>query len=205
MVNDRDDDKGFAIMSRHRYPTEFCRVFERTTPEKLQEALTSVKEPDNNHLVKEKNNGVDKPKKEKTEKHGKGKGGKSSDSGKNVKDGNHSKQATLKIVLGEALGYGPALSEHIILDAGVVPNTKVSNENKLDDSTIESIVFAVSRFEDWLEDIISGDRIPEGYILMQNKVSGKDRLRSESVRSPILLIIMRVIMIAVVAFELLVG
>lgn len=186
MVNDRDDDKGFAIMSRHRYPTEFCRVFERTTAAKLQEALTSIKEPENSQPLKEdenENDVVDKPEKEKKEKQGKGKGGKSSDSSKSVKDGNCAKQATLKIVLGEVLGYGPALSEHIILDAGLVPNARFSNHKKLDDCTIEALVCAVAKFEDWLEDIISGDKVPEGYILMQKKLQGKDRPESESVSS----------------------
>ncbi|RVW64703.1 Nuclear export mediator factor Nemf [Vitis vinifera] len=70
------------------------------------------------------------------EKQGNRKGAKSSEPSKNTNDGARAKQATLKTVLGEALGYGPALSEHIILDAG--------------------------------------DQVPEGYILMQNKIFGKD-------------------------------
>ncbi|XP_068333314.1 uncharacterized protein [Pyrus communis] len=172
----RDDDKGVAIMSRHRYPIEICRVFERTTAEKLQEALTLSKEPDNNEPVKDHeggNNVPDAPK----EKKGKSKGGKPAESSKSSGD-TKAKQATLKNVLGDALGYGPALSEHIILDAGLIPNTKVSKENKLDDNAIQLLVEAVAKFEDWLHDVISGDKIPEGYILMQ-KNSGKSGPPSE--------------------------
>lgn len=180
MVNfrlNRDDDKGVAIMSRHRYPIEICRVFERTTAAKLQEALTFSKEPDNNESVKDQegaNNVSDAPK----EKKGSRKGGKPAESSKNSGDAK-AKQVTLKNVLGEALGYGPALSEHIILDAGLIPNTKLCNENKLDDDTIQLLVEAVAKFEDWLHDVISGDKVPEGYILMQNKNSGKGNLPSE--------------------------
>ncbi|XP_027351975.1 nuclear export mediator factor NEMF isoform X2 [Abrus precatorius] len=155
----RDDDKGLAIMSRHRYPTESCRVFERTTIEKLHAALMSSKEDDNDEAVKVNGDGTNTSNVTK-EKQGTRKGGKSS--------------ATLKIVLGEALGYGPALSEHIILDAGLIPNTKVPKDKTWDDATVQALVQAVAKFEDWMEDIISGNIVPEGYILMQNKNLGKD-------------------------------
>lgn len=166
-------------MSRHRYPIEICRVFERTTVSKLHEALTSSKEPDNNESDKvDGNKVVDATK----VKQGGNKGGKSSEPSKvlskNSGDNARVKQATLKIVLGEALGYGPALSEHIILDAGLVPNTKVKGE-KIDEETIQVLAAAVSRFEDWLQDVISGEKVPEGYILMQNKSLGKDCPPSE--------------------------
>ncbi|KAJ0036069.1 hypothetical protein Pint_24282 [Pistacia integerrima] len=175
----RDDDKGVAIMSRHRYPTEICRVFERTTVSKLHEALTSSKDPDNDepdNVNKDGNNASDASK----GKQGGNKGGKSSEPSKNTSDSSRVKQATLKTVLGEALGYGPALSEHIILDAGLVPNTKVSKDKKLDDDAIQVLSTAVSKFEDWLQDVISGDKVPEGYILMQKKNFGKDYPPSES-------------------------
>ncbi|KAK7303643.1 hypothetical protein RJT34_14554 [Clitoria ternatea] len=155
----RDDDKGLAIMSRHRYPTESCRVFEHTTIEKLQTALMSSKEDDNDESVKVNENGTNASNVAKG-KQGTHKGGKSS--------------ATLKIVLGEALGYGPALSEHIILDAGLIPNTKVPKDRKWDDATVQALVQAIAKFEDWMLDIISGETVPEGYILMQNKNLGKD-------------------------------
>ncbi|KAF7837675.1 nuclear export mediator factor NEMF isoform X1 [Senna tora] len=160
----RDDDKGVAIMSRHRYPTEICRVFERTTAAKLQTALMSSKDADNEEAVAVNGNENDISNVAK-EKQGSRKGGKSS--------------KTLKVILGEALGYGPALSEHMILDAGLIPNSKVPKDNKWDDATIQTLVQAVEKFEDWMQDIISGDRIPEGYILMQNKVLGKDSTLSE--------------------------
>ncbi|CBI22840.3 unnamed protein product, partial [Vitis vinifera] len=153
----RDDDKGVAIMSRHRYPVEICRVFERTATTKLQAALTSPKESESNEAKQGNNKGV-----------------KSSEPSKNTNDGARAKQATLKTVLGEALGYGPALSEHIILDAGLIPNTKVTKDSKFDIDTIQRLAQSVTKFENWLEDVISGDQVPEGYILMQNKIFGKD-------------------------------
>lgn len=174
----RDDDKGFAIMSCHRYPTEICRVFERTTVSKLQAALTSSGEPDNIESDKV-NDGESNVNATPKEKQGSHKVGKSSDSSKNTGDSTRAKQAILKTVLGEALGYGPALSEHIILDAGLVPNTKVSKDKKLDDGTVQVLAQAVVKFEDWLHDVISGDIIPEGYILMQKKNVGKDGPPSE--------------------------
>ncbi|XP_062108859.1 uncharacterized protein LOC133819592 [Humulus lupulus] len=168
----RDDDKGVAIMSRHRYPTEICRTFERTTIAKLQTALTTYKEPDSIESDKVNDSGI-KVRATSKEKQGTHKGGKPSDGGARAK------QPTLKIVLGEALGYGPALSEHIILDSGLAPNMKISKDSMLDDSTLQVLAQGVERFEDWLHDIISGDRIPEGYILMQNKNLGKDGPSSE--------------------------
>lgn len=175
----RDDDKGLAIMSRHRYPIEASRVFERTTVAKLQEALESLKKkPDNkepvevdNAVIDNSNNLKDKNGNRKKEK---------SDSKKSA-DGSRTKQATLKVTLGEALGYGPALSEHIILDAGLVPNTKLENDGTVDDTTIQVVVQAVEKFEDWLVDIMSGEKVPEGYILMQKKAIGKDNLPSQEV------------------------
>ncbi|XVF38928.1 hypothetical protein REPUB_Repub20aG0144800 [Reevesia pubescens] len=152
----RDDDKGFAIMSRHRYPTEICRVFERTTVSKLQVVLTSSGEPDENEAIKVNevgNNLPDAPKENEKKKQGSHKGGKPSESNKSATDNTRAKQPTLKNVLGEALGYGPALSEHMILDAGL--------------------------------DIISGDKVPEGYILMQKKNPGKDGSPSEGTTSQI--------------------
>lgn len=157
-------------MSRHRYPVEISRAFERTTVKKLDAALVSSKEPDDNEANKVR----DSMKQEK------GKGGKPFESIKNVGDGTRAKQATLKSVLGEALGYGPALSEHIILDAGLPPNTKVSKDNKLDGDKLHDLALAVAKFEDWLHDVISGGKVPEGYILMQKKTSGKDGVPSEA-------------------------
>ncbi|KAG4210549.1 hypothetical protein ERO13_A02G056200v2 [Gossypium hirsutum] len=173
----RDDDKGVAIMSRHRYPTEICRHFERTTILKLQTALTSSSDPDENQatkVIEAGNNSLDAPKGKEKDKKGSHKGGKTSVPNKSASDNTRSKQATLKNVLGEALGYGPALAEHIILDAGLVSNTKVNKDNKLDDDKIQALAQAVEKFEDWLQDVISGDKVPEGYILMQKKNPGKD-------------------------------
>ncbi|KAL4272704.1 hypothetical protein GQ457_13G023440 [Hibiscus cannabinus] len=182
----RDDDKGVAIMSRHRYPTEICRHFERTTISKLQTALASSGEPDENEAAKgvEAGNGLlgapkGKEKEKKGSQKGGQKGGKPSESNKSVNDNTRAKQATLKNVLGEALGYGPALAEHIILDSGLISNTKLSKDNKLDDDKVQALAQAVEKFEDWLQDVISGEKVPEGYILMQKKNPGKDGPPSE--------------------------
>lgn len=177
----RDDDKGVAIMARHHYPVEICRVFERTTSAKVQEGLTSLKESGDNKQLEDIEGGKDVPDAPKGKQGGR-KSGKSTDSGKR-NDSARAKQATLKVVMGEALGYGPALSEHIILDAGLVPNMKLVKDFKLEDNDIRALSEAVERFEDWLEDIISGARVPEGYILMQQKKLEKDGAPSEAISS----------------------
>ncbi|KAK4775824.1 hypothetical protein SAY87_023785 [Trapa incisa] len=168
----RDDDKGFAIMSRHRYPTEFCRIFERTTSEKLHGAFSSCKDHENGELV-DKNEGGKDISEVKTEKSDGRKSKKSSEAAKKTTEGSRIRQATLKSVLGEALGYGPALSEHMILDVGLVPNMKLPKDSIVDDATIQVLSQGIQKFEDWLQDVISGDRIPEGYILLQKQISGK--------------------------------
>ncbi|CAI9118907.1 OLC1v1020534C1 [Oldenlandia corymbosa var. corymbosa] len=162
----RDDDKGLAIMSRHRYPVEICRVFQRTSNEKIEAALTLQVEPDGNG---QGNTAPDTS----LGKEGGGKSIKSKDSKGVVNDGARAKQPTLKMIFGEALGYGPALAEHIILDADLIPNTKVQKNFKLEDDVIRRLVEAVAKFEDWLEDIISGGKIPEGFIIMQQRNLGK--------------------------------
>ncbi|KAL5981602.1 hypothetical protein ACLOJK_015665 [Asimina triloba] len=162
----RDDDKGLAIMSRHRYPVEACRVFERTSISKLQTALTSSKETAGNNIDAEE---TDEKGSSVTKEPGSNKKGKSN-SNKTANDGEQTKKSSLKLILGEALGYGPALSEHIILDAGLTPTMKIGDtgDTKIDDATVQQLVQAVAKFEDWLADIISGEKIPEGYILMQD-------------------------------------
>ncbi|KAI3743651.1 hypothetical protein L1987_61362 [Smallanthus sonchifolius] len=174
----RDDDKGFAIMARHRYPIENCRVFERTDGTKLQSTLTSFNNDQINEHV-EDGSGVNDTPGAPQAKNGNRNAVKSSDSSKK-KDSTHAKQATLKVVLGEALGYGPVLSEHIVLDACLTPNLKVSKDLKLEDSSIQALSEGVKRFEDWLVDVISGAKVPEGYILMQQKKIGKDKIPVES-------------------------
>nr|XP_043635680.1 nuclear export mediator factor Nemf [Erigeron canadensis] len=144
----RDDDKGIAIMARHHYPVDICRTFQRVDTAKLHQALTSFKQAaaaadPPPHVTKKT-------------------------SSKN-KDKDNAKQPTLKLVLGDALGYGPALSEHIILDAALTPNLKLSADLKFEDASIQALSEAVKRFEDWLEDVISGFIIPQGYILMQQQ------------------------------------
>ncbi|CAA2950932.1 nuclear export mediator factor NEMF [Olea europaea subsp. europaea] len=156
-------------MSRHRYPVEISRTFERTTRERLWEAVTSSLESGKGEGLdsNEQGNNSSAPK----GKLGSHKSRKPAES--NRSDSAHAKQATLKVVLGEALGYGPALSEHIILDASLIPSTRIGKDFKLEDDTIQVLAEAVARFEDWLADVITGEKVPEGYILMQQKNSGK--------------------------------
>lgn len=164
----RDDDKGLAIMSRHRYPVETCRVFERTTFEKLKLALSSSCGCEGGESLAtggpSSSNGQTLHQTDKSSELNKGKN-----------DVGRSNKSTLKVTLGEVLGYGPALSEHIILDAGLVPNWRTDGENKkkLEDNMLQSLAEAVARFEDWLTDIMSGQKIPEGYILMRVESSKK--------------------------------
>lgn len=168
---DRDDNKGISIMSRHRYPVELSRLFERTTREKLEAAFESVAHEKKDEHLNNCENGNDSSNastgKASTQKNMK-------PAGTNKNDNTRAKQTTLKVVLGEALGYGPALSEHIILDAGFTPSTKLHKEFKMDDDSIQVLTEAVMKFEDWLSEVISGEKVPKGYILMQHKIFGKN-------------------------------
>ncbi|XP_047046843.1 ribosome quality control complex subunit NEMF-like [Lolium rigidum] len=191
----RDDNKGLAIMSRHRYPVEACRTFERTDLTKLKETLklsntvddkessqvtpSSVDSQQPSEHANDEVPVTDKPE-EPSKRTEKKSAAKTKQAGSNAKagDGSQSNKATLKTLLGEALAYGPALAEHIILDAGLLPSSKVGKdpESSIDDHTIQSLVESVTRFEDWLVDIISGQKIPEGYILMKNKMAAKKNI-----------------------------
>ncbi|XP_020582235.1 LOW QUALITY PROTEIN: nuclear export mediator factor NEMF homolog [Phalaenopsis equestris] len=162
----RDDDKGLAIMSRHRYPVEACRVFKRTDFSKLKMSLTLCKTSDFTEESVFTEGGTNSSNLFEQTKNVLGKNGKAN-------DGARSNKTSLKAILGEALSYGPALAEHIVLDAGLSPTMKVGNDNKIDEGIVDILEKAVTRFEDWLLEVISGAKVPEGYILMQNKVSDK--------------------------------
>uniref|UniRef100_A0A0D9Y0F9 CCHC-type domain-containing protein n=1 Tax=Leersia perrieri TaxID=77586 RepID=A0A0D9Y0F9_9ORYZ len=188
----RDDNKGLAIMSRHRYPVEACRVFERTDFTKLKDTLmmsNAIDDKESSQVTSSSidaqgpsvspNDGVtvsDKSEEQSTTT-GKKSASKNKQSSSNAKGSNSAQpnKLTLKTILGEALAYGPPLAEHIILDAGLLPSAKVGKdpEGSIDDHTIQSLVGSISKFEDWLVDVMSGQKIPEGYILMQNKVAAK--------------------------------
>lgn len=161
-------------MSRHRYPVEACRIFERTDFTKLKVSLTLCKSSDGAEESDFAEGGTTSSN---LSEQGKNNNSNVNASGKNRKanDGARSNKTSLKAILGETLSYGPALAEHIILDAGLSPTMKVGNGNdsKIDEGTVDILVHAVTRFEDWLLDVISGAKIPEGYILMKSKVSDK--------------------------------
>ncbi|KAF3336238.1 nuclear export mediator factor NEMF isoform X2 [Carex littledalei] len=150
----RDDNKGLAIMSRHRYPIEACRTFERTDPAKLREALILALDKPNQ--TAEIPNEAD-----------------ISDDVKNQKKKKSSSEVTLKSVLSDVLTYGPALSEHIILEAGLVPGGKVGKDESAREETFRVLGEAVKGFEDWLEEVILGEKIPGGFILMKQS-KGKE-------------------------------
>ncbi|KAF3778096.1 Nuclear export mediator factor NEMF-like protein [Nymphaea thermarum] len=174
----RDDDKGLAIMSRHRYPVESCRVFERTSPTKLEATLmrSEKDERDSNRSFGTEVGSVNVQNSElQSQQEGVTISGKRSTSNKKENDGEQGKKMTLKAILGDSLGYGPALCEHIILDAGLVPNMKIgrASDNTFSQDALHALAAAVGKFEDWLEDVISGAKLPEGYILMQKMPSGK--------------------------------
>ncbi|PKA52704.1 hypothetical protein AXF42_Ash001685 [Apostasia shenzhenica] len=166
----RDDGKGLAIMSRHRYPVEACRVFEKTEFAMLKEALTHCEVANVAEVFEADGGGKTS---NKTEQIQSVKASNVTVAKRKANDGARSKKATLKTILGEALSYGPALAEHIILDAGLAPSLKVDSDSQINEDIIDVLVQAVTRFEDWLMDVISGLKVPEGYILMQSKVSDK--------------------------------
>lgn len=134
-------------MSRHRYPIEACRTFERTDPAKLREALTlALTKPSQTAEIQNETDISDF---------------------KNKSNKKSSSEATLKSVLSEVLTYGPALSEHIVLEAGLLPNTKAGKDESVGEETFRVLGEAVKGFEDWLEEVILGKKIPEGFILMK--------------------------------------
>ncbi|KAJ4807693.1 Nuclear export mediator factor NEMF [Rhynchospora pubera] len=143
----RDDNKGLAIMSRHRYPIEACRTFQRTHPAKLTHAFTDDLQ-NQTHIP-------------------------DPDDAKNKSNQKSSSEPTLKSVFNEALTYGPALSEHIILEAGLSPAAKLGKGATVEDEALRNLEKAVQAFEDWLEEVILGKKIPEGFILMKQG-KGKD-------------------------------
>lgn len=177
----RDDDKGLVMMVKHQYPINSCRLFERNNLEKVEQALRvqkvevpadveqdAAKESAAERATPESKKGKGKSDKGVKDKKEKTPWGKKVDSGR-----------TLKSVLADCLGYGPALSEHIILDSGLQSNMKVavgtdgSLSIRMDD--LQILMEAVVRFEDWLDKVVNGGHIPEGYVYMQKKKIGKTK------------------------------
>ena len=112
-------------MSRHRYPIEACRVFERTDFTKLKAALRFELADGNesSEVLDAGGDACDEPTEPAS-----GKNKKLPASNKKSNVGTQSNKTTLKTILGETLSYGPALSEHVILDAGLPPNMKVGKD-----------------------------------------------------------------------------
>ena len=170
------------MMAKHQYPINSCRLIERSTLEKVALALKEqkVQEPEDEDqsivpreavpevTAQEPKKGKGKGEKVVKEKKVKAPWGKKEDSGR-----------TLKSVLADCLGYGPALCEHIILDSGLQSGTKVTVGSDGVVSTtkaeLEALMAAVKRFEDWLDSVVNGSFVPEGYIYMQKKKIAKGK------------------------------
>ncbi|KAG6543609.1 hypothetical protein Mapa_014972 [Marchantia paleacea] len=191
----RDDEKGLLMMAHHQYPINSCRLFERTETETLSTLLkeqtrlksdeagdeqqAAAKEVHNGSVTEDTNKTKWKPE------------GKRSKSGSQETCGNGKKGAglpTLKFILGDGLGYGPSLSEHIILSAGLQPAMKITGDNAtvgpsiLSREQFEALAAAVKRFEDWLGAVLNGDIVPEGYIYMQKVGIGKAKSAASDVK-----------------------
>lgn len=179
----RDEDKGLVMMAKHEYPVNACRLFNRFSLEKLEAAMRDqktqadadeyidAKEVVHDSVAQETKKGKGKGKTEKVlkEKKVKTSWGKKEDTGR-----------TLKSVLGGCLGYGPALCEHIVLDSGLQSGMKVSlgpdGVLSISKENLGDLMGAISRFEDWLDSVVNGDRIPEGFVYMQKKNIKKDKV-----------------------------
>lgn len=175
----RDDEGGMTMMPHHCYPVNMCRSFVRTSFEKLQTIFSNATKSEAEGSFQDigAEAGLDPQATSSTEKDVRRNKSKRSEtsyeqagSEKRVNDGSKSgKKATLKAILGESLGYGPAICEHIILDAGLQPNMKVEACN----DTLQALAVAFANFESWLQEVITGESVPEGYIIMRKDIPGK--------------------------------
>ncbi|ORY93012.1 fibronectin-binding protein A N-terminus-domain-containing protein [Syncephalastrum racemosum] len=73
---------------------------------------------------------------------------------------------TLKKVLNVALEYGPAMTEHIILEAGLNPNMKVASEFDNSDGSpmLDALLAAFKQGDDMVAS--TKENIPKGYIVL---------------------------------------
>lgn len=175
----RDDEGGMTMMPHHCYPVNMCRSFEKTSFEKLQTIFSNATKSEAEGFFPDMGveAGLDPQAPSSTEKDVRRNKTKRSEtsseqsgSEKRVNDGSKSgKKSTLKAILGESMGYGPALCEHIILDAGLQPNMKVEARNDI----LQALAAAFAKFEGWLQEVITGESIPEGYIIMRKDIPGK--------------------------------
>lgn len=176
------------MMAHHQYPINSCRLFERTKKEAISTLLKEQTRLKADEAVeeqqaasKEVHTGSVNEDAKKTKWKPEGKGSKSASQ---EVSGNGKKGAglpTLKFLLVEGLGYGPSLSEHIILSAGLQPGLKM-NSSILSRDEFEALAAAIKRFEDWLEAVVSGDIVPEGYIYMQKVGMGKAKSAASDVK-----------------------
>lgn len=184
------------MVTHERYPVEACRKLETTSLESILKVLRgeqkvlavegeAVAEGHEAVTTTESKKEDNKGKKEGDEAGGKGKKGAKGEGkrgeakrakGEKGEIGGEDCGKPLKILLGYVLGYGPALLEHIILDAGLKPGIKVwadkdsdSGVMGLKEGEIESLIDAVWRFEKWLGQVARGELSLEGFITIQKK------------------------------------
>ncbi|CAM6100258.1 unnamed protein product [Calypogeia fissa] len=177
----KDEEKGLSMMVHQRYPVDSCRLLQRTTEEKLDALFRApIAAPQLEGPEKPGTGSGDQDGKKVKAKWGKDAEGKGSKGSAQETEGSGNKEAggraTLKGILGEGLGYGPILIEHIILDAALQPNMKIAGDGtsaKIAADDFKALAAAVKRFEDWLESVVGGELMPGGYIFMQKANSGK--------------------------------
>ncbi|KAH7291813.1 hypothetical protein KP509_29G036400 [Ceratopteris richardii] len=178
----RDEEKGLTMMARHQYPVDSCRPWKKTSLEKLESLVSGV----NNHdkvSSEELNTHLQSAAEIETIQQVTVKGRKS---GKKAELASEKDKYGLKNIISEGLGYGPTLSEHLVLGAGLPKNLKVFSKNDkgelistVEKPMLEKLHLAIVQFEDWLESIIFGSQVPEGFILLQRRKGGEELTSEE--------------------------
>ncbi|ORZ14664.1 fibronectin-binding protein A N-terminus-domain-containing protein [Absidia repens] len=79
---------------------------------------------------------------------------------------------TLKKLLNIGFEYGPAMTEHIILEAGLNPNTKVATEFDCSDESpaLQDLLAAFSKGDEMVAS--TANKVPNGYIILLDNAGG---------------------------------
>ncbi|CAO3590807.1 unnamed protein product [Absidia cylindrospora] len=82
---------------------------------------------------------------------------------------------TLKKLLNIGFEYGPAMTEHIILEAGLNPNTKVATEFDCSDESpaLQDLLAAFSKGDEMVAS--TANKVPNGYIILLDNAGGDSR------------------------------
>ncbi|ORX62000.1 hypothetical protein DM01DRAFT_1331468 [Hesseltinella vesiculosa] len=85
----------------------------------------------------------------------------------------------LKKVLNVAFAYGPAMIEHIILEAGLNPNLKVATELDMsaESPALDNLLKAFAKGDEMVAS--SGNKVPKGYIILLDQPKGDLTLDGE--------------------------